>query len=213
MTPQRQEVLGFLRAHVVGRTVVAQPITTRTEAGHVASAYEEDAVYSNLTETATGFSFDLITLARGTRYSQSHSGLVAEGSLNAVRALRYHMTERLSTNRLLGHARFIASTNTQPDPFEGALFLVRMSVVNGTLVVDESMVGYVDFPAADGSLRPGAVDGTYIYSLEQERLTIRYTQKRFDIDPTTLQRRATADELPAQVSHEIDFPNPHLTTV
>ena len=207
------QVLEFLKTHVIGRALAAPPIITHTDHNGVASAYEEDAIYSNLCERANGFSYDLTTLARGTRYLPQKAGFAAEGTLNSVRTLRYELTERASSHRLVGHSRFIASTNSQPDPFAGVVFLVQMAIEQGALVVYETMTGYADFAGPDGHFHPGAVDGKYVYSLDKGRLAIHYEQARFDVDPVTLARKPTSDRFPAQVSHEVVFPNPNVAAV
>ena len=204
---ERTQVFEFVKRHVIGKAVVAPPVTTDVDGGRITSAYEEDAVFSNLTETANGFSFDMTTLARGTRYVRDKGrALLAEGTLNTVRVIRYEMTERRSSGKLVGFARFISSTNTQPDPFSGAVFLVQMSLERDRLAVHETMVGYVDFVSADRTFKPVAWDGKYSYAREQERLVVRYEQETFNVDPATLQRTPTGDKFPTQVSQEIDFP-------
>lgn len=213
-TSERARALEFLKSHVIGRAVGAAPVTTHTDHDVITGAYEEDAIFSNLVETANGFSFDMTTLARGTRYVHDKGGrqLLAEGTLNAVRVVRYEMTERRSSGHLVGFARFVSSTNTQPDPFSGTIFLVRMWLKDGVLEVEENMAGYADFVSADGSFTPRAVDGKYRYAVEHGKLAVHYQQRTFDVDPETLRRTPTADRFPDQVSREIEFPSP-LETV
>ena len=208
---ERVQVLCFLKNHIIGRSVVAAPVTTLTDHGHLTSAYEEDAVFSGLAETANGFSFDMTVLARGTRYRPETGGVLAEATLNAVRVLRYEMTERLSSGKLVGFGRFVSTTNYQPDPFSGAAFFVRMWVDGHSLLLHELHVGYVDFVSADGSFKPVAVDGKATFALEQNVLVVRYEQETFDVDPDTLARKPTGDKLPVQVSREVPFPSPLAT--
>jgi hypothetical protein len=205
---ERERVVRFLRTHVIGRAVVAPPLTTVTDSGRITSAYEEDAVYGNLVLAERGFAFDLTTLARGTRYVQKRQGMAAEGSLNAVRVLRYELTERASSGRLIGHARFLASTNAAPDPFAGVVFLVQITLARSTLALTEQMVGYADFPSSSGGFVPGAVEGCYKFSSVKGRLLVEYEHQRYDVDPVTLARKASGDKLPAQVSREVVFPDP-----
>jgi hypothetical protein len=205
--PDRTQVVDFLRRHVIGKAVVAPPVTTQTARGQITSAYEEDAVFSNLTETANGFSFDMTTLTRGTRYVPGKAGkLLAEGTLNAVRVVRYEVTDRRSTGKLVGFSRFVSSTNTQPDPFSGTVFLVQLDGAHDRLTVHETMVGYADFTSADGRSKPVAWDGKYNYTLENGNLVVSYEQETFDVDAATLRRTPTGDKFPAQVSREIEFP-------
>jgi hypothetical protein len=202
---ERHHVLEFLKSHVIGKSVIAPAVSTHNDNGKLTIAWEEDAVFSNLVETTQGFSFDMITLARGTRYLPGKE-LIAEGTMNTVRVIRYDMTERLSSGHLIGYSRFISSTNNQPDPFAGTIFLVRMWLSDGILHVDENHVGYADRVAADGSFRSIATDGKYTYSIEHNQLVLTYSQQTFEVDPKTLHRTPTKDEFPMQISREITFP-------
>lgn len=212
---ERTRVLQFLKRHVIGRAVGAAPVTTHTDHDLITGAYEEDALFSSLVETANGFSFDMTTLARGTRYVHDKSGkkLLAEGTLNAVRVIRYEMTERKSSGQLVGFARFVSSTNTQPDPVAGTVFVVRMRLKGGVLEVEENMAGYADFVSANGTFKPRAVDGKYSYAVKQGKLAVHCQQTTFDVDPKTLRRTPTADRFPVQVSHEIQFPPQQLEAI
>jgi len=206
-TSQRTQAVEFLKKYVIGRCLITHPIETHIEHDLIVSAYEEDVIFSNLNETAQGFSFDMTTLARGTRYlNRDH--LLAEGTLNAVRVIRYEITERLSSGDLIGHSHFISSTNSHPDPFTGTIFFVRMILNGNVLNVEEGHVGYADVPTADGKFRPVATEGHYTYSIEKGGLAIKYEQKTFNVNPKTLQRTPTGEKYPVQVSHEIAFPAP-----
>jgi hypothetical protein len=203
----RKEIVEFLKDHVIGKALGAPPVTTQVDGGRIAAAYEEDAVYSNLAESASGFSFDLTTLARGTRYLPNEKGgFVAEGTLNTVRVIRYELTERLSSGQVVGYARVISSTNTQPDPFAGTIFMVHIAVEEDALVLRETMGGYADFVTSDGKFKPVAVDGTYRFRVHHKKLSVQYEQETFDVDPSTNRRTPTGDRFPAQISEELQFP-------
>jgi hypothetical protein len=204
---ERTQVVDFLKRQVIGAVVTAEPLVAKIDRDEITSIYEEDAVYSNWAESSEGFAFHMTTLARGTRYL-SGKDLKAEGTLNAVRVMRYEITERLSTKALVGFSRFGSSTNMQPDPFAGVIFLVRMSMKDQALHVEETQVGYSDRIGADGTPRPFAVDGLYIYSVRDGSLEVQYRQTTFDVDPITMQRTRTKEDFSIQVSREIRFPEP-----
>jgi hypothetical protein len=197
----------FLRDHVIGKTLVAAPITTITDQGRAEGHLETQTFFSNCVETANGFCFDLTDIARGTFYLRGADGATirSDGSLNAVRVYRYEMTERKSSGKLVGFARYVASTNTEPDPVSGTVSLVRMWLEDGVLMVEETQAGYADFPGAGGVANAVASDGVYRYRIEDGKLEMRYQQTTFDVDPTTLRRTRTSDEFPEQVSREIEF--------
>jgi hypothetical protein len=90
----------------------------------------------------------------------------------------------------------------------GAIFLVRMSMRDGELRVDENQVGYSDRITADGTARPIAIDGVYTYTVKGETLAIHYDQATFDVDPVTLSRAQTGEQFPTQVSRQVRFPEP-----
>ena len=206
-TSERIQVINFLRDHVMGKTVYAAPLTTYEDDGRIMVLSDDQTFFSNLTETPSGFAYDLTAVARGTRYQQDKAGQFdePEGSLLAVRVYRYEITERKSSGKLIGFARYISSTNTD-DPFLGAIFVSRMRMEGGALIVHDSQAGYGDIAGAEGRSKPGAYDGEYRYSVEKEQLVVNYQQTNYDVDPESLRRTPSAEKMTAQVSHEIEFP-------
>jgi hypothetical protein len=202
------KLIRFIKENLIGRVIVAPPTTTTIENGKIRSIYEEDVVYSNFAETSAGFAFDLTNLSRGTRYTSSTTGkdFVAEGSLNAVRVLRYEMTFRRSTGHILGFARFISSTNPI-DPMTGTVFRVRMWLSGDILEVEEIMCGYADIESGSGGFQAIAIDGRYKYECIDGNLAVSYQQSTFIVNPDTMDRVATGDVFPLQVSKEITFPS------
>ena len=204
---ERTRVIEFLKKHVIGRTVVAAPVTTHTDQGRVEGTYEDQTFFSNLMETVDGFHFDMTVIARGTVYDMDDGAKVQPGgSLDAARVYRYEITERRSSGRLVGFARFVSSTNNQPDPLSGTIFLVQVRLEHGTLIVEETQAGYADLVATQGAYQCVAIDGTYRYVVEGGKLVMHYQQKTFDVDPKTLHKTPTTDHFPPQVSKEIGPP-------
>jgi len=206
-TSERMQVINFLRDHVIGKTVYAAPLTTYADDGRLMVVSDDQTFFSNLCETPYGFTYDLTAIARGTRYERDKGGQFEqpEGSLIAVRVYRYEMTERKSSGKLIGFARYISSTNID-DPFVGTVFLSRMWMDGGALVVHDSQAGYGDIAGATGQYKPGAYDGKYRYSVEKEQLVVNYEQTNYDVDPESIGRTPSAEKMPAQVSTEIEFP-------
>jgi hypothetical protein len=205
---ERMQAIKFLRDHVIGKTVYATPLTTYTDEGRVMVVSDDQTFFSNLVETMDGFGYDLTAVARGTRYERDKAGQFEhpEGSLIAVRVYRYEITERKSSGKLVGFARYISSTNTQPDPFSGTIFVTRMWLEGGALVVQDAQAGYADLVGAGGTAKPGAIDGKYRYTIEKDKLVLHYEQTNFDVDPETLRKTPRADKFPVQISNEIEFP-------
>jgi hypothetical protein len=207
---ERTEAITFLRKNVIGRMVIAEPVTTSSAEGRIITAYEDQTLFTNLVETQDGFGFDLTALASGTRYTPHEDGqsFRAEGTLNAVRVYRYEITERKSSGKLVGFGRFVASSNTRSDPFSGTCFLTRVSIADGVMIVQDTQSGYSDFISSEGGFRPVASDGQYRYASEGGKLVLSYQQAIFDVDPETLKRTRSKEKFPLQVSREMEFPLP-----
>ncbi len=124
-----QRVVEFLQRNVIGRTVVAAPITAQTNDGGTEVTYADQNFFGDLAVRSDGFTFDLTSITLGRRYGLDANGEKVQlaGSMDAVRVFRYEMTERPSTGEVLGFARFVSSTNVQSDPMAGTCFLSRMS--------------------------------------------------------------------------------------
>lgn len=201
---ERTQVIDFLERNVIGKTVIAEPVTTCTSDNQIESTYIDQSFFSNLLRSADGFRFDLTSVTLGRRYVLDGDGKHKElaGTLDAVRLYRYEMTERASSGRLLGFARFLSSTNTASDPFAGTCFLVEMRMEGEDLVVQETQVGYADFFAYGGTRKPMASDGLYRYSVQDGKLVLRFTQTTFNVDPDSLKRTPSGDVFPTQISKE-----------
>ncbi|MET0143522.1 MAG: hypothetical protein ABW328_01860 [Ilumatobacteraceae bacterium] len=196
--------MDFLERNVIGRAVVSAPVTAMTNDGATEVTYVDQNLFGNLTVRADGFSFDLTSITLGRRYGVDEHGEPVElaGSMDAVRVYRYDMTERSSTGELLGFGRFVSSTNVQSDPLAGTCFVVRMTLDGDELIVEDTQIGYGDFPARGGRRRPVALDGTYRYSVSDGQLTVQFDQSTYDVDPASLQRTPTGEEFPTQHSEE-----------
>jgi hypothetical protein len=205
---ERGRIIEFVERNLIGRTVSSEPVTTSTSDGRIEASYIDQNFFSNLVRSDFGFSFDLTDVTIGRRYTVDEKGQAAElaGSLDAVRVYRYDMTERPSSGRVVGFARFISSTNTEFDPLVGTCFLVHMRLEDETLVVEENQVAYGDFIAPGGERRPVASDSFYRYSVRDGRLVVEFQQTTFNVDPETLERSPTEDRFPPKVSEEFGEP-------
>lgn len=205
-TFERTQAIKFLKDRVIGKVVRSAPVTTFTDKGRSRAVYEDLTFFSNLAETAIGFRLDLTIYAMGTRFQKDSAGAFTapEGSLNAIRVYRYEMTERKSSGRLVGFARWVSSTNSAPDPVVGTVFLVEMWLDDGALVVHETQVGYADWVAVDGTFTPIASDVKYRYAVDGDKLVVQSEQATFGVDPETLERTPTADQFPTQFSTEVN---------
>jgi hypothetical protein len=201
---ERERVIEFLDRSVIGRTVASRPVTTRTNDGLTEATYVDQSFFSNLVRTDFGFAFDMTTLTQGQRYGLNKDGQRVElaGTLDAVRVVRYQITQRPSSGKLLGFAHLASSTNADFDPLTGVCFLVRMRLDNDGLLVHESQMGYGDFVSPGGARHPMAIDGSFRYQVSDGRLVVHFQQASFNVDPETLQRVPSGETFPPQIAEE-----------
>src|SRR5262249_35515393 len=70
----RAQVMKYLKAHVIGKTVATPKTTTQLDNNRMESDYEDQMTFNNFAETKKGFSFDLVTESKETRYDLDKDG-------------------------------------------------------------------------------------------------------------------------------------------
>ena len=70
----RARLVRFLKDHVVGRTVATPTTTFKLHDNTMEGEYADRTSYGNLTETATGFTFDATSVSTETRYELDKTG-------------------------------------------------------------------------------------------------------------------------------------------
>jgi hypothetical protein len=202
----RVEVTKFLKGHVMGKTLATPKVTFKLHDNKMEGEYEDLTTFSNFTETAHGFSFDVTSMSKETRFDLDKAGKrIQPGRDNSgTEVFRYEICERASTKKLTGTARLLSKT-TKGSGYEGCAILVMgMKLADGKLVWSETLPGYMDFIATKGKYKPGSWDSKYTVSVVDGKLRTEFESKRFDVDPDTLKRTATADKMPVYVAQEID---------
>jgi hypothetical protein len=202
----RAQVTKFLKKHVIGKTVATPKTTFKVDDNKMEGDYEDLTTFNNFAETAQGFSFDVTTVSKETRYDLDRDGKrILPGRDNSgTEVFRYEICERASTKQLTGTARLLSRT-TKGASYEGCAVLVTgVKVADGKLAWSETLPGYVDLIAAKGKYKPGSWDSKYTLSVVEGKLWTEYETKRFDVDPDTLKRTPTKDKLPLFVAKESD---------
>jgi hypothetical protein len=131
----RVEVLRFLKEHVMGRTVATPKTVFKVDGNKLEGEYEDLTTFNNLGETEHGFSFDVTTVSKDTRYDLDKDGkrILPGRDLSGTEVFRYEFGERISTKKLTGTGRMISRT-TKGASFEGTAILVTgVKVADGKL--------------------------------------------------------------------------------
>jgi hypothetical protein len=202
----RARVLKFLKEHVIGRTVVTPKTTFKVDDGKLEGEYEDLTSYTNLVETEQGFAFDVTTVSKDTRYDLDKDGkrTLPGRDLSGTEVFRYEFCERASTKKLTGTARLLSRT-TKGASYEAVAILVSgVKVADGKLTWNETLPGYVDLTASKGKFKPGSWDSKSTMSVEKGKLVTEYETKRYDVDPETLKRTPTKDQIPLFTAKERD---------
>jgi len=112
----RARLVRFLKDHVVGRTVATPTTTFKLHDNTMEGEYADRTSYGNLTETATGFTFDATSVSTETRYELDKTGKrVGPGKdVSGTEVFRFEFCGRASPKKVTGIGRLIAKTTRGP---------------------------------------------------------------------------------------------------
>jgi hypothetical protein len=192
----RAAVIEFLKESVIGRTVATPRMTWNRYGNKTEADIEEQSVIDNLAETARGFRFDLTFVTKGTFYDLDAEGrrILPGRPWSGTSVARYEIGERASTGRLTGFSYTLSTTNKQRRP-DGTCWLVTaMRVVDGKLILEETLATYGDSPGPGGTYRPISADSKVVFSIVGGRLHEESDALTFDVDPDTLKRSPGRDK-------------------
>jgi hypothetical protein len=202
----RAQVAKFLQEHVISKTVVTPKVTSKQDEGRMESDYEDQTTFTNFTESAQGFAFDITIVSKETRYDLDKDGKrVGPGrDLSGTEVYRYEVIERVSTKKLTGTVVLVSMTTRAPSRAGAALLVTGMNVVDGKLTWKETLPGYLDLVTARGKYKPGSWDSINTFSLVDGRLRCEYDITNFNVDPDTLQRTPMKERPQLLVATESD---------
>jgi hypothetical protein len=202
----RTHVVKFFKEHIIGKTLATPKTTFKLHDNKMEGVYEDQTSFTNFTETAQAFSFDVTTVSKETRYELDKDGKrVGTGrDMSGVEVYRYEICERASTKKLTGTARALTWTTKATSPEGTAVLVTGVKIVDGKLVWNETMPGYCDLVDNNGKYKAGSWDSKYTFSLVGGKLVSEYETKRYDVDADTLKRTPTNDKLPLFVAKEIE---------
>jgi len=204
-TSDRTEVTKFLKDHVLGKTVAFPKTIVKLDDNSMESDSGEQNTFNNFTESGQGFCFDLTVVRKETRFDLGKDGkrIQPGRDLSGTEVYRYEIVERVSTKKLTGTVRILSMTTKAPSREGVAILVTGMKVVEGKLLWNETLPGYLDLIAAGGKYKPGSWDGKCAFSLIQRKLRFEMDLTNFDVDPDTLQRTPRKEKLPLFVATEV----------
>jgi hypothetical protein len=202
----RAQLVKFLKEHVIGKTVATPKTTFKLHDNKMDAEYEDRSTFNNFTETANGFAFDITTESKEMRYELDKAGkrIGAGRDFGGIEVYRYEFGERASTKRVTGTARALSWTTKGASPEGTAILLTGVKVVDGKLIWNETMPGYMDLIDTNGKFKSGSFDSKFTIGIVSGKLVTEYETKRYDVDPDTLKRTPTNDKVPLFVAKEVE---------
>jgi hypothetical protein len=203
----RTQVTKFFKDHVIDKTVASPKTTFKMDNNKMESEGEDQTAFTNFVESAQGFSFDMTTVNKETRYELDKDGkrVLPGRDLSGTEVYRFEIVERVSTKKLIGTARILSMTTKAPSREGAAMLITGMKVVEGRLHWSETLPGYLDFIAAGGKYKPGSWDGRCVFSLHEGKLQVETEYTNFDVDPDTLKRTPSKEKLPPFTAKEVEL--------
>ncbi len=202
----RLMVSKFLKNHVMDKTVAKPKTTNKLDDNRMESEQEEQLTFNNFTETPQGFNFDETMVSKQTRYDLDAGGkrILPGRDLSGTAVYRYEIRERVSTKKLTGTIRILSKTVNTPSR-EGAVILITAArIVDGKLMLSETVPGYVDLVAPKGKYVPGSWDSKGTFSMVEGKLQAEWETTIFEVDPDTLKRTPRKENLPPSIFKEFE---------
>jgi len=198
-----QDMITFIKENVLGRVLLTDELTYRLDEDALEGVYSDQIVFTNLYESAYGFGFDMHIAASETVYNLDENGM--RGSVRKVfdgnSLFRYELAQRRSSGDVTGMTRLISTTNREQTAQAIVTGIYDMELADGALRWKELQLLYRDQPAASG-YRSVAFDAECRFFLEGGRLSFEYSGACFDVDPVTLEKKASHDVFPSFIAQE-----------
>jgi hypothetical protein len=202
----RLMVSKFLKSHVMDKTVAKPKTTNKLDDNRMESEKEEQLTFNNFTETPQGFNFDETMVIKETRYDLDANGkrMLPGRDLIGTAVYRYEIRERVSTKKLTGTFRILSKTFNTPSREGVAILITAARIVDGKLMLTETVPGYLDLLGPKGKYVPGSWDSKGTFSMVEGKLQAEWETTLFDVDPDTLKRTPRKDKLPPSNFKELE---------
>jgi hypothetical protein len=202
----RLMVSKFLKNHVMDKTVAKPKTTNKLDDNKMESEKEEQLTFNNFTETPQGFNFDETILYKEMRYDLDANGkrMLPGRDRSGTAVYRYEIRERVSTKKLTGTIRVLSKTLNTPSREGVAILITAARIVDGKLMLSETVPGYLDLLAPNGKYVPGSWDSKGTFSMVEGKLQAEWETTLFDVDPDTLKRTPRKENLPPSIFKELE---------
>jgi len=196
------EIIGFLKKHVNGKTLYTDEITYSLENGRLRGTYSDQKSLSNMFFSKNRWTMDKFIVSKEKIIDTETGRVIKEEYSSSV--YRYSIAKSLSTGELTG-IMMLAASSLQSDPFPAestAWIAYELRYKNEEFSWIEDQVLYRDQISFEGKYKPVAYRAECRLFLTGEGLVFEYEPVYFDVDPKTLKRTPSDSKFPRFVSKE-----------
>jgi hypothetical protein len=198
-----QKIIEFIDRNVDGRTAHTKELIYSLESGKIEGVYSDQISFSNLRHSNSAFGFDMFIVSNEKLYvlGENKERIHLRKDFSSVSLFRFEFARRKSTGDITGFFRFVSASGKEVPTEAIASAIYDVSLNEGRLTFKEEQALYRDQPKEQG-FKPVAFQAEHTFFTESDKLHYEYNGRSFDVDPATMQRKASADSFPPFISIE-----------
>lgn len=200
----KDKIIQFLQKHILGKTLLTEETTYQLENGTLEGVYHDKMTFSDLVRTDNGFKFHMTTVTQEQVYLLDEKGTRASlaKDYTGTSVFCYELTMRKSTQQLTGFMRCISTTVPNQTMEAIVCGIHHVTFDEEELQWQENQLLYRDNPTGKDLYKPVAFDAKVRLYLDKEKAVFEYRPTLWEVNPDTLEKRASKDNYPSYVSRE-----------
>jgi hypothetical protein len=198
-----QQIIDFIDRNIDGRTAHTKELIYSLENGSIEGVYSDQISFSNLRHSNSAFDFDMFIVSNEKLYvlGENKERLKLRKDFSSVSLFRFELAKRKSTGDITGFFRFVSASGKDVPAQAIVSAIYDVSLNEDRLKFKEEQALYRDQPKEQG-FKPVAFQAEHTFFTENGKLHYEYNGRSFDVDPETMQRKASADSFPPFISVE-----------
>ncbi|MCP1109721.1 hypothetical protein [Ohessyouella blattaphilus] len=198
-----KDIIDFLETNVNGKTLHTKELLYELEGGALEGVYSDQISFSNLKYSGSAFQLDMFIVSNEKIWIvKNEQRETLRKDFSSVSLFRFELAKRKSIDSITGFFRFISASvkDVPAEAIVSSIYDVRLD--NGVLTLKEEQALYRDQPVQDGCFKPVAFQSNQRFFMEDGKLHYEYDGNSFDVEPETMQRKASLDNIPPFISVE-----------
>ncbi len=189
-----QQVVNFVESNLIGKTLEST-ITSKIADGTIESEVHRRMMFTNLVQVNDTAEFDAISLVRQKLWDLDSNGKRTTDEpriKNRVDVTRYGVYASKATGEAIGLSSSLTNSHASTIGHGSG---IQMRLEDGKLILVHSTPVYSAFMAKGDTYKPGASTVTITFSVADGKLTAETVVINYDVNPKTLERTPTGDEI------------------